>query len=89
MKQSPVTKKLDMEDLEGLSTSHISDSNLMLSPRSSSTMGSALTTQAMYKVTGSSPIDVAAYLKLLGESLSIIGERLKEHEVFNCCISLP
>uniref|UniRef100_A0A6M2DY44 Putative hmg box-containing protein n=1 Tax=Xenopsylla cheopis TaxID=163159 RepID=A0A6M2DY44_XENCH len=78
--KSPVTKKLDMEDLEGLSTSHISDSNLMLSPRSSSTMGSALTTQAMYKVTGSSPIDVAAYLKLLGESLSIIGERLKEHE---------
>ena len=25
------------------------------------------------------PIDVAAYLKLLGESLTVIGERLKEH----------
>lgn len=36
---------------------------------------------AMYKVTGIKPIDVAAHLKLLGESLSIIGERLKEHEV--------
>lgn len=27
------------------------------------------------------PLDVAAHLKLLGESLSIIGQRLKEHEV--------
>lgn len=35
---------------------------------------------ALYKVTGIKPIDVAAHLKLLGESLSIIGERLKEHE---------
>jgi high mobility group protein 2-like 1 len=25
------------------------------------------------------PIDVAAYLKLLGESLTVIGEKLKEH----------
>ncbi|CAG7836353.1 unnamed protein product [Allacma fusca] len=35
---------------------------------------------AMYKVTGTAPIDVAAHFSLLGESLSIIGERLKEHE---------
>ncbi|XP_032683187.1 HMG box-containing protein 4 isoform X3 [Odontomachus brunneus] len=34
----------------------------------------------MYKVTGTQPIDVAAHLKLLGESLTIIGERLKEHD---------
>lgn len=34
-----------------------------------------------YKVNGIKPIDVAAHLKLLGESLTIIGERLKEHEV--------
>ncbi|XP_076250068.1 uncharacterized protein LOC143189942 isoform X2 [Rhynchophorus ferrugineus] len=33
-----------------------------------------------YKVNGIKPIDVAAHLKLLGESLTIIGERLKEHE---------
>ncbi|KAJ8920085.1 hypothetical protein NQ315_011740 [Exocentrus adspersus] len=33
-----------------------------------------------YKVIGIKPIDVAAHLKLLGESLTIIGERLKEHE---------
>lgn len=34
----------------------------------------------MYKVVGTQPIDVAAHLKLLGESLNIIGERLKEHD---------
>ncbi|XP_015521679.1 HMG box-containing protein 4 isoform X2 [Neodiprion pinetum] len=34
----------------------------------------------MYKVIGMQPVDVAAHLKLLGESLTIIGERLKEHE---------
>lgn len=33
-----------------------------------------------YKVIGTEPVDVAAYLKLLGESLMIIGKRLKEHE---------
>lgn len=35
----------------------------------------------MYKVVGTQPIDVSAHLRLLGESLTIIGERLKEHEV--------
>ncbi|XP_018326552.1 uncharacterized protein LOC108737895 isoform X2 [Agrilus planipennis] len=35
---------------------------------------------AVYKVNGIMPVDVAAHLKLLGESLTIIGERLKEHE---------
>lgn len=34
----------------------------------------------LYKVVGTQPVDVAAHLKLLGESLSIIGARLKEHE---------
>jgi high mobility group protein 2-like 1 len=34
----------------------------------------------MYKVTGTQPIDIAAHLTLLGESLTIIGKRLKEHE---------
>ncbi|XP_011308793.1 HMG box-containing protein 4-like isoform X2 [Fopius arisanus] len=33
-----------------------------------------------YKVAGTQPLDVAAHLKLLGESLTIIGERLKEHD---------
>lgn len=35
----------------------------------------------VYKVTGTGPIDAAAHLKLLGDSLSVIGQRLKEHEV--------
>lgn len=35
----------------------------------------------IYKVVGTQPIDVSAHLRLLGESLTIIGERLKEHEV--------
>lgn len=35
----------------------------------------------LYKVVGTQPIDVSAHLRLLGESLTIIGERLKEHEV--------
>ena len=34
----------------------------------------------LFKVVGTEPIDVAAHLKLLGESLSTIGERLCEHE---------
>lgn len=33
-----------------------------------------------FKVTGTSPIDVAAHLNLLGESLNNIGQKLKEHE---------
>lgn len=36
---------------------------------------------AMFKAVGTGPVDVASHLKLLGESLLIIGERLKEHEV--------
>ena len=32
------------------------------------------------QVTGTSPLDTAAHLKLLGESLSVIGDRLKDHE---------
>ncbi|KAJ2943379.1 hypothetical protein O0L34_g12189 [Tuta absoluta] len=34
----------------------------------------------MYRVTGCGAAEVAAHLRLLGESLAIIGERLKEHE---------
>ncbi|KPJ18406.1 HMG box-containing protein 4 [Papilio machaon] len=35
---------------------------------------------AVYRVTGCGTVEVAAHLRLLGESLAIIGERLKEHE---------
>ncbi|XP_075988631.1 HMG box-containing protein 4 [Anticarsia gemmatalis] len=40
----------------------------------------ATTTAGMYRVTGCGAVEVAAHLRLLGESLAIIGERLKEHE---------
>ena len=40
----------------------------------------------MYKVSGTTPVDAAAHLKLLGESLTIIGARLQEHQV--CALSL-
>ncbi len=32
------------------------------------------------QVVGTDPLDAAAHLKLLGESLTVIGERLTEHE---------
>lgn len=38
-------------------------------------------TPGPYRVTGLGPTEVAAHLKLLGDNLTIIGERLKEHEV--------
>lgn len=41
-----------------------------------------------YKVTGIGPTEVAAHLKLLGDNLAIIGQRLKEHEVRIFC-SIP
>ncbi|KAG8227417.1 hypothetical protein J437_LFUL000426 [Ladona fulva] len=34
----------------------------------------------LYKVVGTQPVDVAAHLGLLGECLSLIGEKLTEHE---------
>lgn len=39
-----------------------------------------LPSPAPYRVTGTHPIDVAAHIKLLGESLNNIGQKLKEHE---------
>lgn len=52
-------------------------SNEAKSPKLSPTASSSV-----YKSKpGTQPADVAAHLQLLGESLTIIGERLKEHEV--------
>lgn len=46
---------------------------------SSNNLGAIL--PGAYKVTGIGPSEVAAHLKLLGDNLAIIGQRLKEHEV--------
>lgn len=43
-------------------------------------------TPGAYKVIGIGATDVAAHLKLLGDNLTIIGQRLKEHEVCLECI---
>ncbi|CAK1546467.1 unnamed protein product [Leptosia nina] len=50
---------------------------LVISPVSTS---SGANNSGMYRVTGCGAVEVAAHLRLLGESLAIIGERLKEHE---------
>ncbi|XP_063632486.1 HMG box-containing protein 4 [Cydia splendana] len=42
--------------------------------------GAASGGAGVYRVTGVGAVEVAAHLRLLGESLAIIGERLKEHE---------
>lgn len=58
--------------------------NIPISPPSKGTgkdlVNDPVVGTGMYKVVGTQPVDVAAHLKLLGESLTIIGERLKEHE---------
>ncbi|VVC98864.1 HMG box-containing protein 4 [Leptidea sinapis] len=41
---------------------------------------SSSTGAGVYRVVGCGAVELAAHLKLLGESLAIIGERLKEHE---------
>ncbi|XP_059609885.1 HMG box-containing protein 4 isoform X1 [Phlebotomus argentipes] len=44
------------------------------------TLVKASATPHVYRVNTSHPVDVAAHLKLLGDNLTIIGQRLKEHE---------
>ena len=56
----------------------------LASPPSAAKSGSkaaATSATSPYKVVGTSAIDVAAHMKLLGESLYNIGYKLKEHEV--------
>ncbi|XP_026322689.1 HMG box-containing protein 4 [Hyposmocoma kahamanoa] len=45
-----------------------------------SSSSTTTTGTGVYRVSGCGAVDVAAHLRLLGESLAIIGERLKEHE---------
>lgn len=48
---------------------------------SNASVGSPGNNGGMYRVVGIGPVEIGAHLHLLGESLAIIGERLKEHEV--------
>ncbi|GAB0096527.1 uncharacterized protein DMENIID0001_120510 [Sergentomyia squamirostris] len=49
-------------------------------PVSTGVITKTITSPHVYKVNTSHPVDVAAHLKLLGDNLTIIGQRLKEHE---------
>jgi hypothetical protein len=47
---------------------------------SSSSVANSRPSAAAHKAVNTDPIDAAAHLKLLGESLSVIGERLQDHD---------
>lgn len=57
-----------------------SRSKLLNKQNSSKSLESPSASYSLISVPGTAPIDVAAYLKLLGESLGNIGQRLTEHE---------
>lgn len=76
--QSP-TKKAKSDRKSHASSSKDDSPKQRTTSSSSSNLGSIL--PGAYKVTGTGPTDVAAHLKLLGDNLTIIGQRLKEHEV--------
>ena len=52
-----------------------------LSPHKKSPSSTVVLSSSPVKVPETDPIDVAAHLQLLGESLSLIGHRLQETEV--------
>ncbi|XP_055923431.1 HMG box-containing protein 4 [Eupeodes corollae] len=74
------TKKIAQQTTTSLPAKLSSPTQSTQSSIFSSTVTNTPTQPGAFKVTGIEPIDVAAHLKLLGDSLSIIGERLKEHE---------
>ncbi|KAG1661837.1 HMG domain-containing protein 4 [Nymphon striatum] len=72
-KQNQQTANRAQQGARRLASSSESSSSKLYSSSSSDLL-------PVYKVTGSEPIDVAAHMKLLGESLAIIGQRLTENE---------
>ncbi|XP_055926019.1 HMG box-containing protein 4-like isoform X2 [Argiope bruennichi] len=77
-------KKLALKNSGGLiSTGPANDSSTKVISRSTMSIGSESPLHNSGESTralGTSAIDSAAYLKLLGDSLSVIGQRLTEHE---------
>ncbi|CAL1275554.1 unnamed protein product [Larinioides sclopetarius] len=77
-------KKLALKNSGGLiSTGPTNESPTKVVSRSTMSISSESTLQNSAEATralGTSAIDSAAYLKLLGDSLSVIGQRLTEHE---------
>lgn len=62
-------------------SSRFSASSAVLSPQKKSPPTTMLLPASPAKAPETEPIDVAAHLQLLGESLSLIGHRLQETEV--------
>lgn len=75
MKSPPSRKFINKQ-----SVTPASSNNIVLSPETKSNKGSTTLDSGVFKPVGTTPLDVAAHLRLLGESLTIIGERLTEHE---------
>ncbi|CAH1395686.1 unnamed protein product [Nezara viridula] len=75
MKSPPSRKFINKQ-----SVSPATSNNIVLSPETKSNKGSTALDSGVFKPVGTTPLDVAAHLRLLGESLTIIGERLTEHE---------
>jgi hypothetical protein len=59
--------------LRNYNSGHTSDNN-------GSVISKNIFEHFQFQLVGTQPLDTAAHLKLLGESLSVIGERLTEHE---------
>ncbi|XP_054714437.1 HMG domain-containing protein 4-like [Uloborus diversus] len=77
-------KRLALKNSGGLiSTGPTNGSSPKGTARSVSSSGDEISSRSMSESSGSlgtAAIDAAAYLKLLGDSLSVIGQRLTEHE---------
>lgn len=76
MKSPPVRKYINKQNL----ISPTATSNVVTSPETKSNKQGGVSDGSVFKPVGTTPMDVAAHLRLLGESLTIIGERLTEHE---------
>lgn len=78
LKSPPVRKTASKQSLP--STSSVPSTSTMSSPETPRSSRSLTGVTETFKPVGTTPLDVAAHLRLLGESLTIIGERLTEHE---------
>jgi len=81
----PASKRADLSPSPSMATTaaaqaRSSSSTRTSQPLASSPMSPSYASSGLFKVTGTDPLDAAAHLKLLGESLTVIGERLTEHD---------
>lgn len=77
IKSSPDSLKKKSEGIRQLESKKLLPSQIVLCSKDA--MKDPTKEMKIFRAIELEPIDVAAYLKLLGESLTVIGERLKEH----------